>query len=183
MATEKIWRAFQQQLLGFIKKQVNNPVDAEDILQEIFIKIHLHAANLTHKDKLSSWVYRITRNTIVDFYRKQKKTNTVELLELSLANEEEEKQLVCTKCLLPMVYELPPKYKDAFIQTEIEGLSQKQYAEQNGLSYSGAKSRVQRAKNKLQALFVSCCGIVTDPYGNVIEGNCSCDEEGEAKGD
>lgn len=176
MATEMVWQQFQQQLLGFIKKRINNTADAEDILQEVFIKIHVHLATLTSKDNLSSWIYRIARNTIIDFYRKQKKQATVELLELNLTEEPTEKRLGCTQCLMPLIETLPQKYQEAIVAIELEGLSQKAYAQQLGISYSGAKSRVQRAKIKLQELFVHCCGFKTNALGKIVDATCSCEE-------
>lgn len=177
MATELIWKNFQAQLFGFIKKRVANPLDAEDILQDIFIKIHLSIDSLNQEDRLATWVYRITRNAIIDFYRKQKKLDTLDLSEdipLLEDNLMEQPDFYFTKCLMPLIQELPQKYREAFVKTELEGLSQKEYAQELGLSYSGAKSRVQRAKAKLQSLFVRCCGISTDAYGNIIQVACSC---------
>lgn len=180
MVTELIWKNFQTQLFGFIKKRVNNPLDAEDILQDIFIKIHLNIDTLSQEDRLATWVYRITRNAIIDFYRKQKKLDTLDLLEdIPFLQEKliEQPDFYFTKCLMPLIEELPTKYQEAFIKTELEGLSQKEYAQELGISYSGAKSRVQRAKAKLQSLFIRCCGISTDAYGNIIRVACTCCQE------
>jgi RNA polymerase sigma-70 factor (ECF subfamily) len=180
MATEIIWNNFQEQLLGFIKKRVQNPLDAEDILQDIFIKIHLNIEHLNQKDCLATWVYRITRNAIIDFYRKEKKNSSLEQIEVEDVQESlvEQPDFCFAKCLMPLVKELPPKYQEAFIKTKLEGMSQKEYAQELGLSYSGAKSRVQRSKVQLQSLFVRCFGISTDVYGNIIEAiyNCSCED-------
>lgn len=176
MATELIWNNFQAELLGFIKKRVQNPFDAEDILQDIFIKIHLNLENLSQKDRLATWVYRITRNAIIDFYRKEKKNRLLDQVEVADVQETliEQPGFYFMKCLMPLIQELSPKYQEAIVKTELEGISQKEYAQELGLSYSGAKSRVQRAKVQLQSLFVRCCGVSTDVYGNVIEATCTC---------
>jgi RNA polymerase sigma-70 factor (ECF subfamily) len=175
MATELIWNNFKGQLLGFIKKRVNNHVDAEDILQDIFIKIHLNIKSLSQQDRLETWVYRITRNAIIDFYRKEKKISSLDKIEVEDVEEMiiEQPDFYFTKCLMPLVKALPPKYQEAFIKIEIEGISQKVYAKELGISYSGAKSRVQRAKVQLQSLFISCCGA--PPYtGDIMQVNCNC---------
>ncbi|MEO1451622.1 MAG: sigma factor-like helix-turn-helix DNA-binding protein, partial [Bacteroidota bacterium] len=65
--------------------------------------------------------------------------------------------------------QLPPKYQEALTATALEGVSQKELAEQLGISYSGAKSRVQRGKEKLKSLILACCKTETDRYGNLIE--------------
>ncbi|WMX13763.1 MULTISPECIES: RNA polymerase sigma factor SigZ [unclassified Aureispira] len=178
MATEVIWDDFQAQLLGFIKKRVQSSFDAEDILQDIFLKIHLNIETLREQNRLTTWVYRITRHAIIDYYRKKKQLQSLEGIEPKGGAinwlEQQQPDFYFTKCLMPLIEELPPKYREAFIKTELEGISQKEYAEQAGLSYSGAKSRVQRAKNQLKMLFIRCCNISTDVYGNVIDMECSC---------
>ncbi|NQX97509.1 MAG: RNA polymerase subunit sigma, partial [Flavobacteriales bacterium] len=58
MSTEKIWENFHHQLLGFITVRVNNKNIAEDILQDVFVKIHLKSETLTEKTKLQSWLYQ-----------------------------------------------------------------------------------------------------------------------------
>ena len=70
--TEHIWKSFHEQLFGFIKARVHSTETAEDILQEIFIKIHKNVKNIKNEQKIASWVYQITRNTIIDYYRKKK---------------------------------------------------------------------------------------------------------------
>jgi RNA polymerase sigma-70 factor (ECF subfamily) len=70
--TETIWKAFHQELFNFINKRVKDKDISKDILQDVFIKIHLKLKTLSDKDKLASWVYQITRNSILDYFRKQK---------------------------------------------------------------------------------------------------------------
>lgn len=177
MTTEIIWRQFSAQLLQFIQSKVATKAIAEDILQEVFIKIHLHQRNLQKTNRLSSWVYQITRNTIIDYYRR-KKWGTTPLSEtLPLLDEEKETPPDFTNCLKSFIHQLPPKYKEALLQTTYGQLSQKEYAQQNQLTYSTAKSRVQRGKVKLKELFMECCAVETDVYGNVVaarERKCMC---------
>ena len=69
---------------------------------------------------------------------------------------------------------------EALCLTELGGMSQKDYAKKTGISYSGAKSRVQRAKLKLKDLLMKCCHYQFDKYGTVIgiypAGCCCCTE-------
>jgi RNA polymerase sigma-70 factor (ECF subfamily) len=66
--TEKIWEKFYTKLKGFVLKQVLHEDVAEDILQDVFIKIHSHIETLRDESKLQSWIFQITRNTIADLY-------------------------------------------------------------------------------------------------------------------
>jgi len=169
--TESIWQAFHDELFNFINKRVKDKEVSKDILQDVFVKIHLKLKTLNSQDKLTSWVYQITRNSILDYYRKQKTTSA---LPTQLIEIEEEKQLNAEllKCLKPMINQLSDHYKDAIVQTEIGLLSQKEYANKLGISYSGAKSRVQRARQQLHSLFSECCVISSDKYGNIMEHEC-----------
>lgn len=169
--TATIWKEFHKQLFGFINKRVKDEDIANDILQDIFVKIHLKLDTLTDEEKLTSWVYQITRNSILDYFRKQKPQTEIPE---SLTEIKEEKNFneELNKCLTPMIEQLSDEAKEAILQTELGDLSQKEYAEKLGISYSGAKSRVQRAKKQLHNLFTECCQIESDKYGNVIEHEC-----------
>ncbi len=71
MKTEDIWNDRQKKLLVFIKGRVADE-SAEDILQEVFIKIHTKLKCLKENEKLENWLFKITRNSIVDYYRARK---------------------------------------------------------------------------------------------------------------
>jgi RNA polymerase sigma-70 factor (ECF subfamily) len=64
------WNKFRSELLNYIKKKIQNEADAEDILQEVFIKMYVNFEHLEHHGKLRSWLYKITNNAIIDFFRK-----------------------------------------------------------------------------------------------------------------
>ena len=74
--TKDIWEEFHLELLGFIKTRINDSDTAEDILQEVFVKIHNNTDTLKQNFSLASWVYQITRNTIIDFYRKKNRSES-----------------------------------------------------------------------------------------------------------
>ena len=175
--TEHIWNEFHTRLFQFIKTRVKNSDTANDILQDIFVKIHLKLHTLTAEEKLTSWVYQITRNSILDHFKKQKPQSAL-IDNLSELTEEKTFNAELSNCLKPIINQLPENYKDAILQTELGQLSQKEYAEKLGISYSGAKSRVQRAKQQLHTLFNECCSIQSDKYGNIMEHvcnkNCGC---------
>jgi len=175
--TEDVWKEFNKELLGFIKARVNNVENAEDILQEVFIKIHQNTNSLHDHKKIASWVYQITRNTIIDYYRK-KKINTSESENFTeLPEEMDESTRDFTKCIKPFILKLPYKYQDILLKTTYGNVSQKDYSLINNISYSAAKSRIQRARKQLNNMFVSCCNIESDLYGNILSSknkNCDC---------
>lgn len=175
--TASIWTTFNKELLRFIQTKVNNPETAQDILQDVFVKIHQHANSIQHHEKLTSWIYQITRNTIIDYYRKKKIKTTTHEFDESLPTEVNNDTVDLTKCLTSFIEQLPEKYSDILSKTMDGSVSQKAYALENNLSYSAAKSRVQRARQALKASFIACCNPQTDAYGNILNSdhkNCNC---------
>lgn len=176
MNTERIWIQFKDELYRFILSRVKESDIADDILQDVFVKIHLHINDLRVESKLTSWLYQITRNTIVDHFRKSK--STVPVMDLPDNEKENISYLDFEKCIMGFVSELPEKYREALVKTELGSLSQKDYAAEIGISYSGAKSRVQRAKEELKELFISCCAKKIPGKNGKVEmkdpEDCSC---------
>ena len=171
--TEQIWKEFNEQLLGFIKVRVADEEIAKDILQEVFIKIHQGINSIKNRGKITSWVYQITRNAIIDFYRKRKEKVT----EPFLPEKIESHNADFAKCIIPFMSQLSNNDQDILKKISFENVSQKDYARQHNLSYSAAKSRIQRAREKLKAAFVECCNVQSDKYGNIIsssEDKCGC---------
>ncbi len=166
---EHIWKELHCKLKYFIRSRVSDEFNADEILQEVFIKVHNKIDSLKDKEKIHSWVYQITRNTIIDFYRKQKKS--VELSDQEFVEHEFEPDpnKEFQKDILDTIKKLPGKYRDALIKTEYEGLTQKELAEELGISLPGAKSRVQRARNMLRDILMQCCHIEFDQYGTIID--------------
>jgi RNA polymerase sigma-70 factor (ECF subfamily) len=66
---EQIYKEYYSRLFSFINSRVNNSEDAKDILSEVFLKISSNIDKLNSNEKLTSWIYTITRNTIIDYYR------------------------------------------------------------------------------------------------------------------
>lgn len=177
MSTTDIWNAFSKELLAFIKSKISDTDLAEDMLQEVFVKIHTMSHTIQEKDKLASWVYQITRNTIIDYYRKKNILTYEEELKAKFPEEDVQNELGCVHCLKPFIDQLHEKDKHVIKKTALEQMSQKEYAETYGLSYTATKSRVQRARRKLKELFVSCCSVKADKYGNIVSANhkhCDC---------
>jgi RNA polymerase sigma-70 factor (ECF subfamily) len=72
-------------------------------------------------------------------------------------------------CLEPMIDGLPEKYRQVIILAEYDGLSQREISEQLGMSFSGAKSRVQRSRGKLKDMLLECCHLEFDRLGHITD--------------
>jgi RNA polymerase sigma-70 factor (ECF subfamily) len=169
--TEVIWERFSGKLKRFILARVRDSQIAEDILQDVFVKIHSRIGTLEDGSKLESWVYQIARNAVADHYRTRELT--IELSEALPAEDEVEADDDAAQRLGPalkaIVESLPDDYREAIVVTEYEGLSQKELSEKLGISFSGAKSRVQRARDKLRQMLLDCCHFEFDRLGGLID--------------
>lgn len=168
---ENLWNELSIPLKSFIQKNIHNYQDADDILQNVFYKIHYSIGSLKDTDKIRPWVYKITTNAIMDFYRKHKNDALFDELPENITDYQEEINAndEIAQCLKSMIQSLPEKYKSAIILTEYENLTQKELSERLGLSVSGAKSRVQRARIKLKEMLLGCCNLEIDHFGNIID--------------
>lgn len=168
-STEQIWQAYHSSLLSFIRHRVNDAALAEDILQDVFVKIHCRLETLNEADRVQSWLYQIARRTVIDHYRTHK---TAEPLPDDLPREldqGDEAWQELEKCVRPMIELLPASYREAVLLSEIHGLPLKEVAARLGLSLPGAKSRVQRGRAKLKETFLKCCQFEFDHRGQPID--------------
>lgn len=165
-----LWQEHHDALLAFIHSRVPDRVASSDILQEVFLKILTRLSTLNDQDKLQSWLYQIARNSITDHYR-QRRIEMLESLEDTpeALPEDDSAMRHMESCLRPMILSLPPLYREALLLSEIEGLSQKELALRLGISYSGAKSRVQRGRVLLRKVLTDCCTFELDRYGKILD--------------
>ena len=165
---ESIWAGFAGQLRNFIRSRIRDHAAVEDILQEVFVKIHRKLPTLRAGERLEAWVWRITRNAIADHFRHARPDEPLPA-ELTAAAESETPMPDLNPCVRRFVGELTEGYREALVLTEWQGMTQEQVAKRLGLSLSGAKSRVQRARGQLKDMLLDCCRLELDRRGNVVE--------------
>lgn len=169
VCTYCVWEEFNQQLRNFILSRVNHPQDSEDILQDVFLKIHQRIHTLRDNERIAPWLYQITRNTIIDHYRSRHIEGALPDEEVLVDNQPEPSASVeIAASLKEFIDDLPEKYRQALMLTEFENVSQQDLAQQLSMSISGAKSRVQRGRAMLRQNLENCCKFEFDPYGNLV---------------
>ena len=181
--TKDIWRRMHERLLAYIRRRVSTGEDAEDILQDVFVRIHTNLHRLKETQNLRAWIYQITRNAIADYYRRRARASeivqelTPDVGEASLSSPSGQTpgtpaDAVDTElngCMEPLLGELPEPYRRAVTMTEMDGLTQTEAARELGLSVSGMKSRVQRGRRKLKELLLDCCQVELDRRRGVVD--------------
>jgi RNA polymerase sigma-70 factor (ECF subfamily) len=170
-STETIWNIFSGQLRGFIRKRLDDPDEAEDILQEVFVKIHTRLHTLKDKNRLASWLFQITRNTLIDHLRTQSSTSALpaNVPDGKESSEDNEAQHQIASYLMTLVSGLPEGYRQAVELYELAGMKQQEIGERLGLSHSGAKSRIQRGREMLKNALLDCCHFEFDRTGRIID--------------
>lgn len=166
----KIWKTYYPQLLNFVRRKISDKSIAEDIVQDVFLKAQLKFETLKNPAKVRSWLFQITRNSIIDYYRREKPLIRLEEnILFSESAEEDNANKRLQKNVLTMICKLPVKYCEAIRLADYHGLKQTDIAKELGISLSGAKSRVQRARKMMKEIYTSCCHFEFDIYGNVID--------------
>lgn len=171
---QDIWTELSGQVRGFVGKRVNDAHAADDITQDVMLKLQTQLDALPPDDKLPAWVFRVARNTIIDHYRARALRQHANIENNDPALEAGDADLAeaaakLTPCLVRMVEQLPEPYREAMKLADFEGLSQKAIADRAGVSLSGAKSRVQRARTMLREMIQDCCRVERDGRGNVMD--------------
>lgn len=173
-ATDAVWRDFQGRLRAFVSRRVRQPADVEDILQEIFLRIHRGLGAIQQRDRLPAWVFQIARNAIMNHHRSRGVAAEMVPEQIDapapVADGEDFQGLAeLSSCLEPMIAALPEACRDAIRSTELDGQTQGDAARRAGMSLSGMKSRVQRARRQLKNMLEECCQIELDRRGGIVD--------------
>jgi RNA polymerase sigma-70 factor (ECF subfamily) len=163
-----VWTDLHQELKKFVLSKVKNEDTCNDLIQDIFVKIQLNLHTLNDCSKLTSWVYQITRNVVTDHFRKA--TLDIGLDSFDIAEDDSEEPLYqsLSNCINSKIRLLPAKYKQAILLTTFGNFSQLGLAKELNISYSGAKTRIQRAREKLKDLITDCENVETGSNGKLI---------------
>lgn len=159
------WTTLHRDLVNFVQRKVGEKNIAEDIVQDVFIKICTKADQLKDKTRFLGWAFQITRNAINDHFRNENRRTTAGYVD-SNSNEQELNECAA-QCLAMLIQQLPDKYRLAIQLTDLENRSQHELARILNISHAGARSRVQRARKMLRDRMEEYLIIRADAYGNI----------------
>ena len=167
---ENIYKEYNKLLMSFIVKRVPNRFIAEDILQEIFLKVVNKYDQLKDQNKLKSWLFQITRNSIIDYYRSENQSvdTKAEFVDVNETNVNDVNVKLQESVLL-MIQQLPLKYRQSLYLADYKGMTNKDIARKLKISDTCAKSRVQRARKLMKEIYLKCCHFEFDRNGKVID--------------
>lgn len=175
---EKLWNNFHLELLNFIRNKVSDQAVAEDILQDVFIKVHQRIDSLQDIKQLNAWLYRICKNAIIDHYRTNKtlQLNEQQIDAVVAPTETHSEHRQLNRCIQNLIEELPEQYNQILLSSELEQEKQQTIAERQELSLAAVKSRIKRGRLLLKQKLHACCDFeFNDGLPDAIcKNQCGC---------
>lgn len=163
------YQELRRSMLGYLRKQVTDPVVAEDLLHDVFLKALAAGEREVIPRNLPGWLYRIARNTVIDFYRAKRPTDVLpdDLVAEDSGNDLTQQAL--SECLLPLIKQLPPIYRDTLLATDFEGKTLPSLAAEWHVSVSALKSRASRGRKMLKEKLLACCHVEVSGTGEILD--------------
>ncbi|RFZ95619.1 sigma-70 family RNA polymerase sigma factor [Mucilaginibacter conchicola] len=152
-AQELVYKHFAAQMFGICRRYTQNTMEAEDILQEAFVKVFTKINLYTGDGSFEGWVRRIIVNTALTTYRNNQrriKTSDLESCEYAVMNYSQTEDADATAHLYNSINMLPQSYRMPFNLFAIEGYSHHEIAEMMGISVMQSRTTVCRARMALR---------------------------------
>lgn len=167
------WSEVAAKLRPFVARRVS-PAEIDDVMQDIFVRMHRGLPALRDEERFTSWLFQIARNSVAEHMRTRARhplADGKEPDEPAAESDEDDREAMrsLARCVTLFVAGLPSPYREAVTLVELEGLTAREAAEMVGISVSGMKSRVQRGREQLRRMFDQCCEIALDARGKVTE--------------
>lgn len=162
------WTANEAEIKGWLRHRLGNQAEADDVLQDLFLKALRQGERFCSVHNARAWLFEVARNTLADRLRVSR--TMVELPDdLALPMDEPDTVDTLTACLPRVLSELSEDDREAITLCDLQGLAQADFAANKGLSLSAAKSRVQRARQRLRAHMIVACQVQTNEAGQVSD--------------
>jgi len=152
-AQEAIYKRYARRMLGLCLRYATCREEAEDMLQDAFIKVFERIGQYRHTGSFEGWVRRIVVHTAISYYRKRARGPRQEELTYAedLPNASWQPDLLDMEALVAQIQALPDGCRTVFNLFEVEGYSHKEIAELLDISEGTSRSQLNYAKRKLQA--------------------------------
>ena len=164
------WRQHKGEILGFLEHHTWSVSEADDLLQEIFLKVLLQGKAFCELDNPRAWLFRVARNLLIDRQRLTKAQVPLLPLPDDLSVEsvpEVEPVDLLSHCLPSVLSKLSAKDREAILLCDMQGIAPNDYAKRLALSLPAAKSRLQRARLRLRSRLAKACQVSYDGDGKV----------------
>lgn len=159
--------ANQRRFLAFLERRLGSHSDAEDLLQDAFVKGLARGHQINDPESVVAWFYRVLRHALVDWYRRrgaEDRARSVWSGREDVAEQAKDDELfgeVCG-CVERLAATLRPEYATALRRVEVEGLPVKEFAVQAGITPGNAAVRLHRAREALRERVIQSCGTCAE---------------------
>ena len=162
----KAWHAYEAQLLNYLTHQLGDRAQAQDLLQEVFLKSMRMGTGFCALDNPRAWLYQVAKTTLIDHHRCAK---PAEELPGDLAALQNERAPVdeLDVCLLRNLQHLGDADRSIVQTCDLQGQTLREYAQASGLTLAATKSRLLRARQRLRQLLLDNCQVRFDDSGQV----------------
>jgi RNA polymerase sigma-70 factor (ECF subfamily) len=162
----RAWQQHEGELRRWLVTRLPDPADAEDLLQDIFLKALRKDRLFCELENARAWLFEVTRNTLTDRMRAQK--HWVELPEdIPALSEALDAVDTLADCLPHALKQLAEADRDVIVQCDLHGMSQREYAQTHNLSLAATKARILRARKRLRETLAASCHVRFDEHGKV----------------
>lgn len=160
------WVAHEAELLGYLRHQLADKPAAEDLLQDVFVKAMRHGADFCRLDNPRAWLFQVARNALID--RARGARPHVPLDEFAHAIQAPTAEPIApvealSGCVAQVLGELSPEDAAVLRACDLDGMTQRAFAELHGLSLPAAKSRLLRARRRMREQLTTACRVNFDP--------------------
>lgn len=160
------WKEHAPELRAWAQHRLGNAAETDDLMQELFLKSLRQGERFCSVTNARAWLFEVARNTLADRFRVARETVEVPedlpspLMEIDTVDS-------LTACLPRVLSELSAEDRDVITQCDLLGKPQADFATERGIKLSTAKSRLQRARQRLKAQMTRVCQVQLDPGGRV----------------
>ncbi|MEW6599333.1 MAG: sigma-70 family RNA polymerase sigma factor [Nitrospirota bacterium] len=172
---QEVYNAFHDKIHRYLARLAGED-EAEDLTQEVFLKVGRSLHNFRGNSQLSTWIYRIATNTATDRFRGKSREvtdagsdifgpeheGTEQAVSHSLSAERAVIKKEMNDCIRDIIKDLPENYRTALSLSELEGFSNKEIAEITGTSVENVKVRLHRARSELKKRLSLKCTFYRD---------------------
>ena len=185
---EKLYINYRPKILRYLTRLVGSH-EAEDLTQDVFIKVNHALKDFKGESQVSTWIYRIATNAAIDRLRspsfkksaqkispKTQGSNTEEEVEhndiwtdrSTLHMDEILVRKEMRECFMEFVHKLPLDYRTVFILSDLSGMTNQEIAERLGISLALVKIRLHRGRTRLRKEFEAHCGLIRDSRNKLL---------------
>jgi RNA polymerase sigma-70 factor (ECF subfamily) len=168
-----IWEELGTKVRRFVGARVNDAHAADDIAQDVLLKVQGQLGSLPAEEKLPAWVFTVARNAVVDYYRARAVRDHAGVADVHLlgGREPDDAETAVRElapCLSKMIELLPEPYRGALKSADIDQVPHQELADRSGITLTAAKSRVRRGRQQLREMILDCCDVDRDARGGVM---------------